>query len=60
MGRELDVDLNRVRREFDRLYGQKLQVCDIGLQVHVIAEVLHIDPPTEGRLEAHLEWLRTH
>jgi hypothetical protein len=30
MGRELDVDLNRVWREFDRFYAQKLQVGDIG------------------------------
>jgi hypothetical protein len=52
--------LNCVHRDFDRFYGQKLQVHDIGLQVHVIAKVLHIEPQTERRLKAYLEWLRTH
>jgi hypothetical protein len=59
-GRELDVDLNWVRREFVRFYEQKLQDRDIGPQVRVIAEVLDIEPPTERRLEAYPEWLRTH
>jgi hypothetical protein len=30
-----------------------------GIQVHVIAEVLHVEPPTERRLEVYLERMRT-
>jgi hypothetical protein len=60
MGRELDVDLNRVRRELDGFYGQKLQVRDIGIQIHMIAEILNIELPMERRLEVYLEWLKTH
>jgi hypothetical protein len=50
MSCELGGQLKQVRRELAQLYGQRLEVRDIGLHFCAIA----VELPTERRLEAYL------
>jgi hypothetical protein len=60
MGREFGGGLKQVSREFGQLYGQRLEVRDIGLHVCAIVVELGIDPSSERRLAAYLDWIRLH